>query len=276
MDVRDGRARACAVSNSNAQRGENMKINKNRILTAALAMLVLAGAGGSSFAALSPELASLRGVESITVHASCCESATEMGLDEEDIRANIQRQLEDAGIKVRPLHMWRAVPGRCRLRVAVKVYRPAHQETFVYNLKVDFLQTATLGRDAQTQIDVVTWELMWFAHSSKSRLGQVIGQNLKVLTASFIKDYRQANPTDKDIAETRNSNKAPMDAKRRAKQNLGASAGKYLFTGSKGSDVFHKSHCHSTNNISVENIVSYKTRQEAVKAGKRPCKWCNP
>ena len=253
-----------------------MRIYKDGIFTAALAMLVLAGTGGSSFAALSPELASLKGVESMTVHASCCQSATEMGLDEEDIRANIQRQLEDAGIKVRPLHMWRAVPGRCRLRVAVKVYRPAHQETFVYNLKVDFLQTATLGRDAQTQIDVVTWELMWFAHGSKSKLGQVIGQNLKVLTASFIKDYRQANPMDKDTAETRNSDKVLTPAKRRAKSKPGSSAGKYEFTGSKGSDVFHKSNCHSVSTISTENVVGYKTRQEAVKAGKRPCKWCNP
>ncbi len=102
MDVRDGRARACAVSNSNAQRGENMTINKNRFLTAALAILVLKGASASSFAALSPEQASLRGVESMTVHASCCEIATQTGIGEEDIRANIQRQLENAGIKVRP------------------------------------------------------------------------------------------------------------------------------------------------------------------------------
>ena len=253
-----------------------MRINKHRILTAALAILVLTGASARSFAALSPEQASLRGVELMTVHASCCEIATQTGISEEDIRANIQRQLENAGIKVRPARMWATLPGRCRLRVAVKVYRPAHQETFVYNVKVDFLQTVTLERNPKTQIDVVTWELMWFAHGSKSRLGRVIGQNLKVLTASFIKDYRQANPMDKDTAETRNSDKTPTDTKRRAKPNPGPSAGKYLFTGSNSSDVFHKSHCHSVGKISSENIVRYKTRQEAVKSGKRPCKWCNP
>jgi len=253
-----------------------MRINKDRILMAALAMLVLTGASASSFAALNPEQASLRNVESMTVHASCCQRATEIGFSEEGIRRNIQRQLEDASIKVRPPQMWRAVPGRCRLRVAVKLYRPAQQETFVYNLKVDFLQTVTLERNPQTRIDVVTWELMWFAHGSKNTLGQVIGQNLKVLTASFIKDYHQANPMVKDTTETRNSDKTSTDTKGRAKQNPGSSAGKYQFTGSKGSDVFHKSYCHSASSISTENIVSYKTRQEAVKAGKRPCKWCNP
>ncbi|MHC4628747.1 MAG: Ada metal-binding domain-containing protein [Planctomycetota bacterium] len=253
-----------------------MRIDKDGILTAAVTMLVLAGASGSSFAALTPEVASLRGVKSMTVHADCCQNAKEIGFSEEDIRRSIQKQLEDAGIKVRPLRMWRSVPGRCRLNVGVKLYRPAQQETFVYNLKVDFLQTVTLEREPQTEIDVVTWELMWFAHGSRSRLGQAIGQNLKVLVASFIKDYYQANPPDKDTAETRNSSRASTNAEGRVKPNPGSSAGKYLFTGSKGSDVFHKSHCHSAGNISTENIVRYRTKQEAVKAGKRPCKWCNP
>ncbi len=276
MDVRDGRARTCAVSNSNAQRGENMKINKDGILTVALAMLVLTGASGSSFARLNPEQASLRGVESMTVHASCCESATEIGFSEEGIRRNIQKQLEDASIKVRPPQMWRAVPGRCRLRVAVKLYRPAHQETFVYNLKVDFLQTVTLERNPQTRIDVVKCELMWFAHCPRSRLAQAIGQNLKVLTASFIKDYHQANPKDKDTPESRNTDNAPTDTRRRAKPKPGSSTGKYEFIGSKSSDVFHESDCRWASSISAENLVSYKARQEAVKAGKRPCKRCNP
>ena len=253
-----------------------MRIDKDGIFTAALTMLVLAGASGGSFAALTPEVASLRGVKSMTVHTDCCQSAKDIGLGEEDIRRSIQRQLEDAGIRVRPPQMWRSVPGRCRLNVGVKLYRPAHQETFVYNLKVDFLQTVKLEREPQTEIDVVTWELMWFAHGSESKLGQTIGQNLKVLVASFIKDYYQANPPDKDTAKSRNGNRAPTNAERRAKQNPGSSAGGYQFTGSKGSNVFHKSDCHAVSSISTENLVTYRTRQEAVKASKRPCKWCNP
>ncbi len=253
-----------------------MKIDKDRILTAALAMLVLTGASGTSFAGLSPEQASLRGIESMTVHASCCESATEMGFIEEDIRRNIRRQLENAGIKVRPPQMWGTLPGRCRLRVAVKIYRPARQEIFVYNLKVDFLQTVTLARNPQTRIDAVTWELMWFAHGSKSRLAQAIPQNLKVLAASFIRDYRQANPKDNKTAGPKNNNNPSTALKQHAESNPGSVTGKYEFIGSKSSDVFHKSDCRSASKISSENLVSYTTREEAVKVGKRPCKLCNP
>lgn len=237
-----------------------MKIDKDRFLTAALAMFFLAGASGISFAKLSPEQASLRGVESITVHISCSESAAEIGFSEKGLLKAIQGQLEDAGIKVRPAHMWAALPGRCRLRVAVKVYKPANQDIFVYNLRVDFLQTVALQRSPGTQIDAVTWDLTWFAHGSESALAQAIPQNLEVLAASFVKDYRQANPK---------RNKAP-------EPKSGSDTGKSEFTGSKGSDVFHKSQCRWASSIASENLVSYKSRQDAVKAGKRPCKQCNP
>ena len=169
--------------------------------------------------------------------------------------------------------MWAALPGRCRLRVAVKVYRPANQEIFVYNLKVDFLQTVTLARNPETRIDATTWELMWFAHGSKSRLAQAIPQNLKVLIASFIRDYRQVNPKDNKTADPNNPTTAP---KQHPEANPGSATGRYEFIGSKGGDVFHKSDCHWASSISSENLMSYKTREEAVKAGKRPCKFCNP
>ena len=253
-----------------------MKINKEKFLTVALVMSALTGASGSSFAKLSPEQASLTGVGPITVHTSCSKDASEIGFNEEDIRKDIQKQLENAGIEVRPPQMWAALPGRCRLRVAVKVYRPAHHEILVYNLKIDFLQTVTLERNPRTRIDAATWELMWFAHGSESRLAQAIPQNLKVLTASFIKDYRQVNPRDDKTSGSKDSNNPSTAPRQHPKSYPGSVAGKYEFIGSKSSDVFHKSDCRSTSSISSENLVSYKTREEAVKAGKRPCKWCNP
>ena len=253
-----------------------MKINKDRILTATLVMCVLTGTSGRSLVVLSPEQESLRGVESMTAHASCSEDAKEIGINEEEIQKSIHRQLENAGIKVRPAQLWETLPGRYRLRVTVKVYKPALEEMFIYNLKVDFLQTVALERNPETKIDATTWERMWFAHGSKSRLVQTIPQNLKVLTASFIRDYRTANPRDKDTSSARNTNNAPPGTKVRIKPKPGSTSGKYGFIGSKSSDVFHKSDCRWASNISSENIVSYKTREEAVKAGKRPCKQCNP
>lgn len=243
------------------------------MFTVILAMLVLTGANNGSAAALSPEQASLMGVESMTVHASCSEVATELGFSEQEIQENIAKQIETAGIKVRPPQAWDKLPGRCRLRVAVRVYKPDQEDMFVYNLKVDFLQSVTLDRNPHVRIEAATWELMWFAHGSKSRLAQTIPQNLEVLAASFIRDYYRANP-DKDGAFDPEDPAATLG--RHSGANPGSSVAKHGFVGSKTSDVFHKPDCRWIVNISPENLVTYQSRKEATAANKRPCKWCNP
>lgn len=48
------------------------------------------------------------------------------------------------------------------------------------------------------------------------------------------------------------------------------------YVGSKNSTVFHSPNCRSVKRISSKNLRMYKTRSEAIKAGKRPCMLCNP
>jgi len=51
---------------------------------------------------------------------------------------------------------------------------------------------------------------------------------------------------------------------------------KCKYVASKNSRVFHKSTCSSTARIKPANMVTYSTREEAIGAGKRPCKRCKP
>ena len=44
----------------------------------------------------------------------------------------------------------------------------------------------------------------------------------------------------------------------------------------KTSSIFHRPDCPVARTISPENLVIYKTREEALAAGKQPCKSCNP
>ena len=48
------------------------------------------------------------------------------------------------------------------------------------------------------------------------------------------------------------------------------------YVASVNSPVFHKSGCKSAAKISAKNLVHYKTREEAIQAGKRPCAECKP
>ena len=41
-------------------------------------------------------------------------------------------------------------------------------------------------------------------------------------------------------------------------------------------EPFHKPSCEWAKKISRTNLESYKTRDEAIKAGHRPCKVCKP
>jgi len=48
------------------------------------------------------------------------------------------------------------------------------------------------------------------------------------------------------------------------------------FVASKSSGVFHRPDCRWAQNISDDNRVGYRTREEAEQSGKRPCRSCKP
>jgi hypothetical protein len=48
------------------------------------------------------------------------------------------------------------------------------------------------------------------------------------------------------------------------------------YVSSKNSKIFHKPDCTWVKNILPQNLVFYKTRDEAIAAGKQPCKKCQP
>ena len=53
-------------------------------------------------------------------------------------------------------------------------------------------------------------------------------------------------------------------------------AADFKYVGSKNSDKYHYPDCKWAKRISAKNLVTFKTTQEAVKAGYVPCKVCKP
>jgi len=54
----------------------------------------------------------------------------------------------------------------------------------------------------------------------------------------------------------------------------GSAAGGYV--SSKSSKVFHKATCPHARRLDMSKAQTFATRDEAIKAGRRPCKTCNP
>jgi len=53
-------------------------------------------------------------------------------------------------------------------------------------------------------------------------------------------------------------------------------AADFKYVGSKNSNKYHYPHCKWAKKISAKNLLTFKTAQDAVKAGYVPCKVCKP
>lgn len=89
----------------------------------------------------------------------------------------------------------------------------------------------------------------------------------------FISDYQKANPPNKRPSDSNDISEAAEEQVKPAAKSIPA---EYKYVASKNSKVFHKPECSSAKRIIQENLIGYSTREEAINAGKKPCKQCNP
>ena len=102
----------------------------------------------------------------------------------------------------------------------------------------------------------------------RGRISEVALQQTK----AFIAVWVGSNPPDKKWPNTN----ATIVEPRASEGRVGSASLGGQYVGSKNSSVFHSPGCRSVKRISAKNLVWYKTRSEAIKAGKRPCKICKP
>ncbi len=104
----------------------------------------------------------------------------------------------------------------------------------------------------------------------------------------FVYDFVQANaavtftpePNDVNIVPQKTvpapAAKPPKKPKEITPKEKPVTPVNLSFLSSTSSTVFHKSDCSFAKNIAPKNLVTYASRDEAIAAGKRPCKKCNP
>jgi len=253
-----------------------MTIRSDTARTAFVVVCLLTVLAANSDAKLEPRQESLRGVQAMTVDIRCSKDAIDAGLTEEDEGKTVEKRIKEAGIKIMPKQLWGKVPGRCRLKVAVHVYKPSGLETFIYNVRLYFVQTVALERSPQTTVDATTWELAWLAHGPKNRLAEMVRENLQTMVDTFIKDYRAANPQPGRQSAGAAGGDVGAPAKAPSVPNSQSEITQQKYVASTSSTVFHKPDCRWAQNIAPTNLVTYKSQDEAIKDGKRPCKSCKP
>ena len=162
------------------------------------------------------------------------------------------------------------------LLVFADMIKLEESKKYVFHIHTSFRKKAYLSDDSSSSIKVSVWETdrVMQAVSFEDMPSSVTDVVLKQVQA-FIQAYKSANPPD---AESSGSDSGIIieASKEQTKPNLDVEAAEYNYIGSKSSEVFHRSDCRWAQNISQENIIVYSSREEAIKAGKRPCKTCNP
>lgn len=132
----------------------------------------------------------------------------------------------------------------------------------------------TPGRDAGLSVQADVWnrssamQIAALQHTPAAITQMVLQQ-----TEELIVNWTAANPPGKQAAD---ANDIKTVAQKPATQPTQSPPTEYKYVASKNSTVFHLPGCSSAARISPGNIVGYKTRDEAINAGKRPCKLCKP
>jgi len=153
------------------------------------------------------------------------------------------------------------------------------------NLKVDILKIAHHGSYSGSSppfIKAVNPETSIISCGKDNQYGHPHQETLTLLQNLGINIYRtdlngtilvETNGKDYQVFTEKESIRAPPIVKSETKTS---ESQEYKYAASKNSDVFHYISCFYVARIKPENLILFKTREEAIASGRRPCKKCNP
>lgn len=154
------------------------------------------------------------------------------------------------------------------------------QTALTINVSIERNPTAIFKVDVWSRADTIQAVSL---DTERAAVQSLINKQLE----DFISDFTQANAV---LAPIQDVNKiipvqpVPAAAKKdsqskqtdKVKPASEQAKTEYKFVSSKNSIVFHKPDCIWVKQIKPQNLTGYKTREDAIAAGKKPCKVCNP
>jgi len=160
------------------------------------------------------------------------------------------------------------------LRVDIDMLKLGGSQQYVFHIQTSLARTVVLPTQRNLHIKTGVWEAepVMEMISIESMPDKVTDKVLEQVE-TFISCYLVANANDVQRTDANYVGTAPNE---QVKPTAEPAKARYNYIASKKSAVFHKSGCRWAERISPENLVGYNTREEAIRAGKRPCKRCKP
>ncbi|MHC4482417.1 MAG: hypothetical protein ACYSW4_02590 [Planctomycetota bacterium] len=202
------------------------------------------------------------------------------GLVWEALDEKVKLRLKEAGIKTASVH--RIGGKRTKppgfpipdLRVCVDMLKLADSQQYVFYIRTSLVSKVSLLKEPRRYIVADVWKIEPAmeaipAQIMPAKVTEVVLEQVE----AFIICYLVANP---DGVQPADANSVSAALKEQAKPTVKPAAAKYKYVASKRSSVFHGLDCGWAERISPKNLVSYNSRDEAIRAAKRPCKRCKP
>jgi len=192
------------------------------------------------------------------------------GADSETMLKVLQRRIDPANIKNLKFRPYR-IP---ELRVDIDTLNIEPSQQVVFYIQISLARLVHLEKENRLSFKTDVWqsEPVMQIVPAQSMPAAVTSAVLEQVEA-FIHTYLAANPPDKQLPDEKEISTVPKEPLKPAVKSTPA---EYKYVASKNSNVFHSPGCSSAKRIKPENLVGYRSRDEAINAGKRPCKRCKP
>jgi hypothetical protein len=162
------------------------------------------------------------------------------------------------------------------LRVRLDLLGLHTSQKHVFHVQTSLQRVVNIPRHPDLHIEADVWKSEPVMQTVSTQDIPVVVSN-KVLEQvdEFIHAYMLANSPGKRAVDAQVSDAAsPIAAK--SAPPAGQAVAESMYVASKNSEVFHRPECRWAQKIAEKNLVRYNSRDEAIKAGKRPCKMCKP
>ena len=229
----------------------------------------------------------LRYIKLITVSVNHPEPDIYEGIsDWNDLKTEIDNKLDEADLPVfraEPSIMGHE-PRMSRLKVNVGYFKPADSEKYFCRIQLILSRLVRLGTNRNPErfyADVWQSDSVIAMAGEPNEIPKKAAEAALKLTEQFIADYKKANanympPKDTNPEVKPPDRKVPWYPKKPTplKEEIKTEVSEGLIVSSKNSKVFHRAGCSAAKRIKAENITSFKTAGDAIRAGLRPCKIC--
>ena len=185
----------------------------------------------------------------------------------------LRKKLEKYGTKQRNLK-FRSI-NIPELRVNINMLKLEESQQYVFRVQTSLLRAVYLKKERKLLFKADVWqaEPVMQAVSVRNMPTKVADEVMEQIEA-FIYAYVAANSQPSKTSDANGVGTAIQNDLLIPPPYL--TVAKYQYVASKNSKVFHRPQCSFAGRIAPKNLVGYNTRQDAIRAGKRPCKICKP